>query len=79
MSHTCATSVGGEQHIWHVERLWELASDLPQEAVPVQDLCPILEQTCRMTPDELTAMRIAHHMERVLEREPGCASGKLSR
>ena len=27
MPHTCSTTVGEDQHIWHVERLWELARD----------------------------------------------------
>jgi hypothetical protein len=69
VSHTCSTSVGNEQHIWHVERLWELARRLPVETVPVKDLLPILEQTCCITPDERTCMHMARHAKRVLEAD----------
>ncbi len=39
--HVCITERGGEQLVWYVERLWELARDLPRD-LPVEDV-PIEE------------------------------------
>jgi hypothetical protein len=67
--HVRSTTVGDEQHIWHIERLWELAQDLPVETVPVKDLLPILEQTDCILPDERSCMDMARHARRVLEAD----------
>lgn len=69
MPHRYSTTVGEEEHFWHVERLWELARDLPVEAVPVQELLPILEKIHCILPDERSCMHMAHHAKRVLNAD----------
>ena len=69
MPHIHSSSIGNEQHVWHVERLWELARDLPVESVPVETLLPLLEQTCCITPDQRSCMDMARHAKRVLEAD----------
>ncbi len=41
--HVCITERGGEQLVWHVERLWEQARDLPVEDVPLEEVLGYLE------------------------------------
>jgi dihydrofolate reductase len=41
--HVCITERGGEQLVWYVERLWELARDLPVEDVPIEEVLGYLE------------------------------------
>jgi hypothetical protein len=67
MSHVCVSDTEHETLTWKIERLWELARDLPVETVPVNDLVGILEQICCVLPDERSCMHMARHVKRVLE------------
>jgi hypothetical protein len=66
MAHVCVSDNGRERLTWHVERLWELARELPVETVPVKDLLPILEGMCCVLPDERSCMHMAQHAKRIL-------------
>ena len=69
MSHVIISGNEHETLTWKVERLWELARDLPVETVPVKDLLGILEGICCITSDERSCMDMARHAKRVLEAD----------
>jgi hypothetical protein len=66
---TYSTGVGDEHHVWYIERIWELARDLPVESVLVEELLPVLEQICCIRPDERSCMDMARHAKRVLQAD----------
>jgi hypothetical protein len=69
MGHVCIRGTEHETLTWNVERLWELARDLPVEMVPVKDLLGILEGIDCVLPDERSCMHMARHAKRVLEAD----------
>jgi nitrogen fixation protein len=69
VGHVVVSSTEHETLTWSVERLWELARDLPIGTVPVESLLPILEEVCCILPDERSCMRMARHAKRVLKAD----------
>lgn len=68
-SHTYSTAVGDEQHIWNVERLWELARDLPVRSVPLDSVAAVLDEECWFGGKAPTIREVARHARRIYEAD----------
>jgi hypothetical protein len=68
MGHCCSMQVGDERLIWSVERLWELARDLPVESVPLKQFeTRLANSSIHFWAKELpTGLEIADHFSHLL-------------
>jgi ribonuclease HI len=65
--HTHSHEEGAERLTWNVERLWELAKDLPVEAVPLASVEAILDEDCWFGGKVPTLRDVAKHARRIYE------------
>ena len=63
--HVCVTGTATEDLVWHVPRLWQLASDLPVKLIPLETVTHYLSG--HWGPDAPTGFDVADHVRRVLE------------
>ncbi len=66
-NHTCETDTATEHLVWNVERLWELARDLPVEMVPLEKVAHYLSG--RWGPERPTGFDIARQARRIMEAD----------
>ncbi len=67
--HTHSTRIGDESHVWNVERLWELARDLPVKAVPVETVATVLDEDCWFGGKAPTGREVMTHAQRIYEAD----------
>jgi hypothetical protein len=70
MAHTFETDVGSEHLVWHVDRLWEAARELPVQQLPVAELERCLDEACWFAPDQPPTPRaVAQHAKRIYDAD----------
>lgn len=62
--HTCETDTATEHLVWDVERLWQLARDLPVERVPLAQVLGYLSGVWTTAPQ--TGRDLADYARRIL-------------
>lgn len=69
--HTYATTTATERLVYNVERLWELAKELPVRAVPLAQVAGVLDENCWFGNTAPTLRRVAEHARRIYEADFG--------
>ena len=69
MGQKCMSTNGQEQLLWEVERLWELAEDLPVEMVPLQEFAEFYDSKCWFGPEGLTFRHLADRARAVIDAD----------
>ena len=59
-----STVIDGRRHMWHTERLWELAADLPRFQVEIESFSE-LDQDCWFGTTTPTIREVADHCRRI--------------
>ena len=80
--HTHSHEEGGERLTWNVERLWDLAKELPVQAVPLASVEAVLDEDCWFGGKAPTLRDVAKHARRIYEADFSnpillAASGRL--
>lgn len=63
--HAHSRIIAGQRHVWNVERLWELASELPVRQVAVAGI-PEVDRDCWFVERPATIRAVALHCRRIL-------------
>src|SRR5438046_1662768 len=65
----CAIGEGEEIRVWRVERLWEVAQDLPIEVVPLNVFERILDEGCWLGADKPTNRMVALRAKQIYDAD----------
>jgi ribonuclease HI len=68
-NHTYSTTVNGEKQVYNVERLWELAKDLPVRSIPLSQVESMLDENCWFGDKPPTCRQVANHAKRIYEAD----------
>lgn len=68
-NHTYSTTVNGEKQVYNVERLWELAKNLPVRSIPVSQVESTLDENCWFGGKPPTCRQVANHAKRIYDAD----------
>lgn len=66
--YTHTRVIGDQRHVWNVERLWELAAELPVIEIAVADISE-LEQDCWFSDTPPTVRAVTEHCRRIMQAD----------
>ena len=69
MGQKCMSTNDQEKLLWEVERLWELARELPVEMVPLREFAGFYDSKCWFGPEGLTFRQLADRARAVIDAD----------